>query len=53
YNTRGQVFYSAEIIADRGEFRHDINLSDYPGGIYICKLTDGLTSTSRKLMISH
>ena len=53
YNTKGQVYYSANIQADRGEFNHEVNFSGYPSGVYICTLSDGLTSRSRKLLISQ
>jgi hypothetical protein len=53
YSTAGQVYYSANIQADRGKFSQEVNLSGYPSGVYICTLSDGLTSGSRKLLINQ
>jgi hypothetical protein len=53
YNIRGQQVYTKQLSAVSGWQEQELELLDYPAGIYLLKLDNGSGVLSRRLLITR
>lgn len=51
YNIKGQLVYSAKVPVHQSKIEHDITLKQLPAGVYICRVSLGEISATKRISI--
>lgn len=51
FNIKGQLVYSANVPIDQSKIEHQIILKQFPAGIYLCRVSFGKISATKKISV--